>query len=433
MEIKLKKKNVISMLAAIFLLTIEVGMYRAIAEPDGPLTVRYEATGRYDIVAGGVGLYESNLGDIILDVPGSVVKAYLYWSGFGSNDINIDNTVIFTVGSSVNTLTADWTFGPDPWWDGNYHKVYVEEVTSLILTGINTYTISDVNIEVNYGAGLMVVYEDTNLPYNLVQINDGLDAFHFRFSDPRGPNSDVTSFDFGSASYDRYMDIILFVGGVQHDDRPNAIWYQSGTGSKPDDLVDDPDAIELDGPPWPYPLGAYDGQMWDTYSRTVTVPKSNTWACVQIESVESYDGAENEGLGASALFTAVGFVLKTPPGTGTPGYWKNHPDAWPVNEIIVGGVTYTRDDAIEIMKTPGKGDKTYTMFSALVAAKLNVFIGNPSGCIDETITDADAWMAVHPVGSGVKAKSDPWQVDGESFYEMLDDYNNGLLCAPPRD
>ena len=40
-------------------------------------------------------------------------------------------------------------------------------------------------------------------------------------------------------------------------------------------------------------------------------------------------------------FTATsGF---TNPGTGTPGFWKNHPEAWPVSSVTVGGVTYTKD------------------------------------------------------------------------------------------
>ena len=121
------------------------------------------------------------------------------------------------------------------------------------------------------------------------------------------------------------------------------------------------------------------------------------------------------------------------PGTGTPGYWKNHPDAWPVCGITIGCVEYTKDEAIAIMNTPEKGDKTYTLFRALVAAKLNVLIGNPSCCIEDTIDAADAWMATYgPVGSGVKAgKCSPWR-EGEPLYERLDLYNNGLLCAPSR-
>lgn len=92
------------------------------------------------------------------------------------------------------------------------------------------------------------------------------------------------------------------------------------------------------------------------------------------------------------------------PGTGTPGYWKNHPEAWPVENITIGGVTYTKEEAIEILKTPENGDKTYNMFSALVAAKLNVLIGNDDSCINDTILKADKWMATYgPVGSGVTA------------------------------
>ncbi|MCK4731440.1 MAG: hypothetical protein KAT65_03185 [Methanophagales archaeon] len=121
------------------------------------------------------------------------------------------------------------------------------------------------------------------------------------------------------------------------------------------------------------------------------------------------------------------------PGTGTPGYWKNHPGAWPVDNITIGGVNYTKDDAIANMSTPDKKDKTYTMFRALVAAKLNVLIGNDDSCIKDTIAAADEWMTEYPVGSGVKAggKNSPWR-EGEPLYLELDKYNNGLLCAPSR-
>jgi hypothetical protein len=124
--------------------------------------------------------------------------------------------------------------------------------------------------------------------------------------------------------------------------------------------------------------------------------------------------------------------VPTNPGTGTPGYWMNHPDAWPLDEITIGGVIYSKTDAIGFMKDPVKGDKTYTMFPALVATKLNLLIGNDPECVEETVTEADNWMAMYPVGSGVTGNSDAWK-DGEPLYWMLDEYNNGLLCAPSRD
>ena len=120
------------------------------------------------------------------------------------------------------------------------------------------------------------------------------------------------------------------------------------------------------------------------------------------------------------------------PGTGTPGYWKNHPEAWPVDSIIIGEDTYTKDQAIALMGAPEGGDKTFSMFRAYVAAFLNVQIGNESSCVDSTITSAYNWLNQYEVGSKVKASSDAWKIGGP-LATTLDDYNNGLLCAPHRD
>lgn len=119
------------------------------------------------------------------------------------------------------------------------------------------------------------------------------------------------------------------------------------------------------------------------------------------------------------------------PGTGTPGYWKNHPEAWPVDSIIIGEDTYTKSKAIQLMGMPD-GDKSYTMFRGYVAAFLNVQIGNESSCIASELTAAYNWLDIHEPGSKVKASSAAWKV-GEPIYTTLDNYNNGLLCAPHRD
>jgi len=131
----------------------------------------------------------------------------------------------------------------------------------------------------------------------------------------------------------------------------------------------------------------------------------------------------------------VGFEdLQIAVGTGTQGYWKTHPEAWPVDEITIGGITYTKSEAIALMEASGPGDKTYDMFQQLVAAKLNVLIGCESGCIDQTIADADDWMEVYPVGSGVGANDPPWKTGGgKELHETLTNYNEGDMCAPHRD
>jgi hypothetical protein len=135
------------------------------------------------------------------------------------------------------------------------------------------------------------------------------------------------------------------------------------------------------------------------------------------------------GFGTSANF---GFFQNSAanPGTGTIGYWKNHPEAWPLSMIPVGGKTYTVAQAISWFDKVGK-DKTTIMFAQLVAAMLNVKIGNDSSCVGPTISAANAWLVTYPLGSNVAGSSTAWSV-GQPLEQTLDAYNNGLLCAPHR-
>jgi hypothetical protein len=139
-----------------------------------------------------------------------------------------------------------------------------------------------------------------------------------------------------------------------------------------------------------------------------------------------------DGVNTTTDFGFWHAVTVVQPGTGTPGYWKTHASAWPVNSIVVGGVTYTRDQAIALLADVGS-DKSLTMFSSLVPAMLNVMIGNNSSCVASTITAADSWMAKYgPAGSKVKASGVAWKL-GEPLHQLMDNYNNGVLCAPHRD
>jgi hypothetical protein len=133
-------------------------------------------------------------------------------------------------------------------------------------------------------------------------------------------------------------------------------------------------------------------------------------------------------------------------GTGTPGYWKNHPEAWPIDGVVIGDTpgrqwTLTKAQALAYLGSKVSGDKTITIFSSLVSAILNTELANNTSCIDSTIADAQHWFSLYgPAGAGVKARSDAWVGGptnvfkaGEPLHQKMDDYNNGLLCAPHRD
>jgi hypothetical protein len=179
-----------------------------------------------------------------------------------------------------------------------------------------------------------------------------------------------------------------------------------------------------------------DAMLPSTFSIYVMIPTGTQPSPVGpdnggVSNGAGFSVAKGVTLGSNA--NNFGFV-PTPvaqPGTGTPGYWKNHPEAWPVGSITVGGVTYTKAQAIAWLSGTGK-DKTVTMFQSLVSAMLNVMIGNDGSCINVAIAQGNAWLATYPLGSNVAGGSAAWAA-GDPIHNTLDAYDNGLLCAPHRN
>jgi hypothetical protein len=232
-------------------------------------------------------------------------------------------------------------------------------------------------------------------------------------------------------------------GFVWNDTNNNGIQDADETGVEGADvfLTDGTEIMETDtGPDGFYDFSVPEG----TYTIAVQIPPGTEPSTSNVGDDTLDSDGVSDGLGYSVATVTVtdgnnnhtDFGFFTPsvaqPGTGTPGYWKNHPDAWPVDTITVGGLPYTKDEAIAWLKKVGK-DKTTTMFSSLVPAMLNVLIGNDGSCVSGTIADANAWMATYgPVGSNVAASSYAWTL-GEPMHRQMDYYNNGLLCAPHRN
>jgi hypothetical protein len=299
----LNLKSVLALLLAGLLLVVVV-QPAAATDTTEVFVQRFSATGRYGVVAQGVGMFGVSTGDILgLNVPGGVVAAYLYWSGY--DDTAGDNMVSLSVdGGAAVGLTADGSYGPLFWFAPYNRYAYWEDVTALVETGTHNYEVSNLSMDFHDGAGLIVVYENSALPVGYVEIKDGLDRAFRNWTPAERGETAVNCFTFDALATPRPLDLTAFVGGIApmpdptYGDRPNSIWYRTGTGTPPDDMVnaDNPTGWARDPMPplqlldkVPTSAGDYaftsnDGDEWDTYTNSIVINPGDTWACFQLES-----------------------------------------------------------------------------------------------------------------------------------------------------
>jgi hypothetical protein len=88
----------------------------------------------------------------------------------------------------------------------------------------------------------------------------------------------------------------------------------------------------------------------------------------------------------------------------TQGYWKNHPEKWPVNSLKVGNVIYTKNQMLLIFNQPAAGNGLISLAHQLITAKLNVAAGAVVPAVITTaIAAADAMVGnriIPPIGGG---------------------------------
>jgi hypothetical protein len=112
------------------------------------------------------------------------------------------------------------------------------------------------------------------------------------------------------------------------------------------------------------------------------------------------------------------------------GYWKNHPEAWPVTSLTLGTVAYDQAQLLQIMSQPVRGNGLVSLSHQLIGAKLNAAsgVGLPSDVV-QAIADADTLIdgqVVPPIGNGSLA---PGATD--TLTSILDVFNNGDFPGGP--
>jgi gliding motility-associated-like protein len=118
---------------------------------------------------------------LTLNASSTIEKAYLYWAGSGNGD--------FDVNLNGNALTASRTFGLTQATSGlPFFSAFVEVTNLVLTTGNGLYTLADLDVSdvltpsaycnngTNFaGWALVIVYSDSSLPLNQLNIYDGLD------------------------------------------------------------------------------------------------------------------------------------------------------------------------------------------------------------------------------------------------------------------
>ena len=142
---------------------------------------------------------------------------------------------------------------------------------------------------------------------------------------------------------------------------------------------------------------------------------------------------QGRNVAGSDYLDDVSVISESPPASCVrgQGYWKNHPDQWPLNQLLLGNNAYDKEQLLAILHQPVRGNGLVLLAHQLIAAKLNIANGADASCIEQTLADADALIGdllVPPVGDGYLQPEDV-----SALADILDDYNEGDLCASACD
>jgi hypothetical protein len=111
--------------------------------------------------------------------------------------------------------------------------------------------------------------------------------------------------------------------------------------------------------------------------------------------------------------------------TYTQGYWKNHSDAWPLQSLTLGAVSYNASQLLQILNRPAQGNGLVILAHQLIAAKLNIANGADPTAVQQAAIDADSMVGgliVPPLGSGYLAPSQT-----SNLTDTLTEYNEGTI------
>jgi hypothetical protein len=373
------------------------------------------------VVVAGAGMIDGGgAGVINLAVPvGTINQVLLYWEGqseastLDCADADMDDDEIAVNGTPVPGILIG---GPTRFFASNGHvcsATFRADITAggFVSAGNNTLAISGMDFTfANNGAGVLVIFDDGSTA-SAIEIRDGNDLAFVNFNPPLDTTVPQT-FTFDPSDTERTAALDMFFSSVSgttsaHGFRPSAVEVTIGVVTEVYDNL----------------LDSFDGDEWDTVSLDIIIPAGADMLTVQALSVDNDPPEEESGEQLPASFAwnaaSLSVPLPPPPGGGegcTPGYWKNHLDAW---------VTYTPgtqfsdvfEDAFpgktlrQVASQGGGGLKALGRHT--VAALLNT-----TSAVDYDLTTPDVIDAFNAVYPGAKSDYNGLKGIFEGFNEQ---------------
>jgi len=109
--------------------------------------------------------------------------------------------------------------------------------------------------------------------------------------------------------------------------------------------------------------------------------------------------------------------------TYTRYHWRENPDSWLIENIIVASLSFTRPEALEILSDEATAERT-RLLQEFFAALLNTLRGADAAAVQKPLIQASDWLNAHPANAEIT------QAEREEALELvliLEGYNNGEI------
>ena len=133
-----------------------------------------------------------------------------------------------------------------------------------------------------------------------------------------------------------------------------------------------------------------------TTATTIT-PTTSTTTTTTRPTATTTSSTTTSSTRPSTTTTSISVTTTTAPPTGQCpeglGFWKNHPELWPVSSLTLGSQAYAQAELLTLLTSPVAGDASVLLARQLIAAKLNIANGSDPTPIAGTIADADGLLS----------------------------------------